>query len=339
MRAPVALDGHITVQEVAEPEPDSGQVLVRSLACGICGSDLHALGTTGQAGVPLVYGHEFCAEILDYGPSTDARFPVGTHVSSIPWATGPDGPELIGYSPRFPGGFGPRMVLDVDRLVEVPSDLDPEHAALAEPLGVGLHAVNRARLEPKQPALVIGCGPIGLAVVAALIANGQGPVIATDFSPKRRALAEQLGAHVIVDPAEHSPHDAWEQFGVDPGAPSPLLTGNEHARNAVVFECVGVPGMLQSLIAAIPRHSLIVVVGVCMVPDQIHPALAIDREVTLEFVMGYTPSEFAESMARVADGRVDAGTFVTGTVGPDGVAGAFEALASPDTHAKIVVHP
>lgn len=339
MRAPVALHGQITVQEVDEPEPGRGQVLVQSLACGICGSDLHALGTVGQADLPLVYGHEFCAEILDYGPSTDARFPAGTRVSSIPWATGPDGHELIGYSARFPGGFGPRMVLDVDRLIAVPRDLDPDHAALAEPLAVGLHAVNRARLEPDQASVVIGCGPIGLAVIAALVADGHGPVIASDFSAKRRALAEQLGAHVIVDPAERSPHDTWEQFGIGPGVSSPMLGDDEVVPRPVVFECVGVPGMLQGILEAIPRHGLIVVVGVCMVPDQIFPALATDREVTLEFVMAYTPSEFAESMRRVATGEVDVRPLVTHTVGLDGVADAFAELAAPDAHAKILVHP
>jgi 2-desacetyl-2-hydroxyethyl bacteriochlorophyllide A dehydrogenase len=339
MRAPVARHGQITVQEVGEPEPGRGQVLVQSLACGICGSDLHALGTEGQADLPLVYGHEFCAEIIDYGPSTEARFPVGTRVSSIPWATGPDGPELVGYSQRFPGGFAPRMVLDVDRLVAVPNDLDPDHAALAEPLAVGLHAVNRARLERDQPSVVIGCGPIGLAVIAALVAGGHGPVIASDFSAKRRKLAEQLGAHVVVDPTERSPHDTWEQFGVGPGVPSPMLGDDEIARRPVVFECVGVPGMLQGIIEAIPRHGLIVVVGVCMVPDQIFPALATDREVTLTFVMGYTPREFAESMARVATARVDVRPLVTRTVGPEGVADAFRQLAAPDAHAKILVHP
>jgi 2-desacetyl-2-hydroxyethyl bacteriochlorophyllide A dehydrogenase len=338
MRAPVALHHQITLQEVDEPEPGPGQVLVRSLACGICGSDLHAL-SAGQADLPRVFGHEFCAEVLDYGPSTEARFPVGSRVSSIPWATGPDGTELVGYSTRFPGGFGPRMVLDVERLVAVPGDVEPDRAALAEPLAVGLHAVNRARLEPGQPAVVIGCGPIGLAVIIALVAGGHGPVVASDFSAKRRALAEQLGAHIVVDPSERSPHDAWEQFGVGPGVPSPMLTDDDIVARPVVFECVGVPGMLQGIIEAIPRHGLIVVVGVCMQPDQILPAIATDREVALEFVMAYTPREFAESMHRIATGRVDVRPLVTRTVGPEGVADAFVELASPDAHAKILVHP
>jgi threonine dehydrogenase-like Zn-dependent dehydrogenase len=187
--------------------------------------------------------------------------------------------------------------------------------------------------------VVIGCGPIGLAVIIALVAGGHGPVVASDFSAKRRALAEQLGAHIVVDPSERSPHDAWEQFGVGPGVPSPMLTDDDIVARPVVFECVGVPGMLQGIIEAIPRHGLIVVVGVCMQPDQILPAIATDREVALEFVMAYTPREFAESMHRIATGRVDVRPLVTRTVGPEGVADAFVELASPDAHAKILVHP
>jgi threonine dehydrogenase-like Zn-dependent dehydrogenase len=148
-----------------------------------------------------------------------------------------------------------------------------------------------------------------------------------------------LGAHVVIDPAQRSPHDAWGQFGVGPGIPSPLLSDDEIARRPVVFECVGVPGMLQGIIEAIPRHGLIMVVGVCMVPDQISPAIATDREVALEFVMGYTPRELAESMARIAMEQVDVRPLVTRTVGPEGVADAFSELAAPDAHAKILVHP
>ena len=114
----------------------------------------------------------------------------------MPYATGPDGPELIGYSTRFPGGFAERLVVDAERLVAVPDDLSSEHAALTEPLAVGVHAVATARLTPGAPALVVGCGPIGLAVVAVLKARGHGPIVAVDFSPARRAHAERLGADV-----------------------------------------------------------------------------------------------------------------------------------------------
>ena len=340
MLAGVAKNGAITVEEIDEPVPATGQVLVRSLACGICGSDLHMLDAMAGAGSPLVMGHEFCGEILDYGPQTPARFATGTQVCSVPYVTGPGGPELVGYSAQYPGGFAQRLLLDVDRIVAVPPDLAPDHAALAEPLAVGLHAVNRARLEPGQPAIVVGCGPIGLAVISALVTDGHGPVIASDFSPMRRELAVRLGAHEVVDPAAASPYESWRALGVEPDVPSPFATGpRDYSRDAVVFECVGVPGMIQSIVDAIPDHGRVVVVGVCVGPDTIQPNIAIVKEVALDFVSFYTPAEFAECLTRLGDGRIDGSTIVTGAVGLDDMAAAFAELRTPDAQAKVIVHP
>jgi threonine dehydrogenase-like Zn-dependent dehydrogenase len=106
-----------------------------------------------------------------------------------------------------------------------------------------------------------------------------------------------------------------------------------------VFECVGVPGVLDQIMAAAPRGSRIVVVGVCMEPDTIYPLLGISKELNLQFVLGYTPDEFAATLRHIADGAIPVAPLLTGRVGLDGVAGAFEALASPDHHAKILVEP
>jgi threonine dehydrogenase-like Zn-dependent dehydrogenase len=107
----------------------------------------------------------------------------------------------------------------------------------------------------------------------------------------------------------------------------------------VVFECVGVPGVLDQLMAASPRGTRIVVVGVCMEADTIYPMLGISKELNLQFVLGYTPDEFAATLTHIAEGRIPVAPLVTGTVGVEGVAGAFEALASPERHAKILVEP
>jgi threonine dehydrogenase-like Zn-dependent dehydrogenase len=102
---------------------------------------------------------------------------------------------------------------------------------------------------------------------------------------------------------------------------------------------VGVPGVLDQLMAASPRGTRIVVVGVCMEADTIHPMLGISKELNLQFVLGYTQDEFAATLGHIASGAIPVAPLITGTVGLDGVAGAFEALASPDRHAKILVRP
>ena len=97
----------------------------------------------------------------------------------------------------------------------MPDSLPTDLAALTEPLAVGEHAVGLARLQPGQPCLVVGCGPVGLAVIAALKGRGHGPVLAADFSPTRRRLAEAFGADEVIDPADRlAPRPVGPTLGV-----------------------------------------------------------------------------------------------------------------------------
>jgi threonine dehydrogenase-like Zn-dependent dehydrogenase len=348
----------LVVADVPVPPPGPGDVLVRTLACGICGSDLHALKHAeqfvqtarrgGNAFVmdldrDVVMGHEFCAEIVEHGPETTRRLPVGARVCSRPTLMRPSGPQSIGYSNDNPGGYGEYMRLSEALLLAVPNGLATEHAALTEPMAVGVHAVAKARLDPDDAPLVIGCGPVGLAVIAALRLAGARPIVAADFSRRRRELAVTLGADVVVDPAETTPWQSWREAAVyrDPArAPklAPWIAGPA-VRPAVVFECVGVPGVLDQVMASAPRSTRIVVVGVCMEPDTIHPLLGIGKELNLQFVLGYTPEEFAATLRHIADGAIPTAPLITGSVGIDGGADAFVALGSPERHAKILVKP
>jgi threonine dehydrogenase-like Zn-dependent dehydrogenase len=110
-------------------------------------------------------------------------------------------------------------------------------------------------------------------------------------------------------------------------------------KRPVVFECVGVPGVLQNIIDGAPQMSRVVVVGVCMQPDQIEPSIAINKEVDLRFVLGYSPLEFRDTLHRIAEGRVNPRPLITGEVGLAGVDAAFSALGDPNRHAKILVDP
>ena len=340
MRAVVMRGERLVVDTVTEPEPAPGEVLVRTLACGICGSDLHALkhaklmvANSIEAGSPfvmdlerdIVMGHEFCAEVLDYGPQTQKRLAPGTRVVSMPILVRGMNAATVGYSNDFPGGYGERMILNDALLLPVPNGLPTEHAALTEPMAVGLHAVMKAQLAKSDAPLVVGCGPVGLAVIGALKLRGAGPIVAADYSPMRRALAEKLGADHLIDPREGSGYA--ELARVAPG------------RTAVIFECVGVPGMLHEILKSAPAGARVVVVGVCMQEDRIKPMLAISKELQLQFVLGYLPGEFAETLGAIAEGKIDVAPLITGRVGLGGVAAAFEDLATPDAHAKILVEP
>lgn len=358
MRAVVRRNKQLVCDEIPELVPGEGQVLVKTLACGICGSDLHALhhmertidlsrraaGGGGGGFDPskdTVFGHEFCGEVLESGKGATRGLKAGTRVVSVPVTMTPGGMEALGFSNILPGGFSERILLSESLVLEVPNGLPTDVAAMTEPFAVGAHAVAKARLDPDSVCLVIGCGPVGLAVIASLKARGFGPVIAADFSPRRRAAAERVGADVVIDPAKESPHARWEEFGVPTARAAQTMMqmmGKRFGR-PVVFECVGSPGVLQTLIDAAPAGAQIVVAGVCMETDKIEPFIAITKEIELTFVLGYTPEEFAATLRDLSEGKIQTEGLVTAKVGLDEVAGAFVALGDPEAHVKILVEP
>lgn len=358
MRAAIFREGDLVVDTMPEPTPGEGQVAVKTLACGICGSDLHAfhhadkmVDASKRAGAQslmdlkrdIVFGHEFCAEILDHGPGTEKKLKPGTRVCSMPIAISATGIQGVGYSNDYPGGYAEQMVLNEAMLLEVPNGLPTEQAALTEPMAVGWHAVQKANLTPEDIPLVIGCGPVGLAVIAGLKIAGVGPIIAADFSPARRKFAEIMGADIVLDPAETSPYKRWQEEaapeGYDPKNWMTMMGLGPQLRPGVIFECVGVPGVIQQILEGAPKSARIVVVGVCMEPDHLEPFFAINKELNLQFVLGYTPEEFAETLHFIAEGKMKVEPLITEKVGVEGVKGAFEELAHPDKHAKILVEP
>lgn len=337
MRAAVLRDGRMVYgDDVPEPIPETGQVLVGVRACGICGSDLHfaahgaqvlqmsdrVAGGAGGMRVDLDHdifmGHEFSAEILEAGPDTETH-PPGTLVTSLPVLLSAKGVEPIVYSNTTIGGYAERMLLSAPLLLPIPNGLDVKHAALTEPMAVGLHAVNKSNITPAETALVLGCGPIGIAIIAALATRGVESIVASDFSPKRRQLATAMGAHRTLDPAQGSPFDS--------------------VKPAVVFEAVGVPGIIDDVLLRARPGTRLVVAGVCMQPDTVHPFFAIAKEINVQFVLAYTPEEFGDSLRALAEGDIDVAPLITGEVGLDGVGAAFDDLADPERHCKVLVTP
>ncbi len=379
MKAVVCHETNLVVEELPEPVPGPGQVLLEVVRGGICGSDLHARRHADEladlaAGIgyvdvmrphqSVVMGHEFSGRVLDYGPSTRKAWSTGTPVVSLPMIQMGDRVQMTGLSAKAPGAYAERLLVQESLTMDVPNGLDPATAALTEPLAVAWHAVRRSGVRKKETAVVIGCGPIGLAVILMLKARGVRTVIASDFSPGRRALAERCGADVVVDPGVDSPWSSFEEsshitdandlFDLALGTMGKLrkvpklpwarvLRAAEAAgatpSGPVVFECVGVPGIIDQVINAAPLATRVVVVGVCMEPDTIRPAMAINKEIELRFVFAYQPHEFHEALQLIAHGTVDPTPLITGTVGLDGVADAFEVLGDPEKHAKILIDP
>jgi threonine dehydrogenase-like Zn-dependent dehydrogenase len=246
-------------------------------------------------------------------------------VTALPVLMSMDGVKPIVYSNSVKAGYGEKMLLTAPMLLEIPNGLSAKHAALTEPMAVGLHAVNKGTLTGNEGAVVLGCGPVGLAVIAALKVKGIGPIIGADFSPARRKLAVTMGATESVDPRDESAWTAWSR-----------LSGG---RTPVVFEAIGVPGIINEIMRCAPGGARVVVVGVCMENDTINPFFGISKELNIQFALGYDPMEFAQSLRSIADGEIDVAPMVTAEVGLDKVAWAFDALGNPEEHCKIIVAP
>jgi threonine dehydrogenase-like Zn-dependent dehydrogenase len=340
VRAAVARRGALVVEDVADPVLGPGDVLVAVKACGICGSDLHALhyadelvAITRELGVPMAFdpardfimGHEFTGEVLELGPQTEGS-PVkpGDLVTSLPIALTPTGMEPVGaYSNIYNGAYADQMRLSAALCMKIPNGLDHRRAALTEPMAVGRHAVARAAITPSESAVVLGAGPVGLAVVAEL--RRIETIVVSDFSPRRRSVALAMGATVVVDPAVEDPMAA--------------CTAADAKRVPVVFDAIGVPGSLETVIKAAPAMGRVCIVGSCMQSDAVRPLVAQTKQLTIVFSFAYDPFEFGDTLRAIAEGEIDVAPMITGTCGVDGVPAAFAALGNPEEHVKILVEP
>jgi threonine dehydrogenase-like Zn-dependent dehydrogenase len=340
MKAAYLLNKKIHVGEVPDPTPGTGQALVKTYACGLCASDLHVVHHGDRLmewsskyegpfnmdlSRPVVLGHEFVGEIIDYGPGSNHPLKTGTRVTSLPVVVLPDGVGVVGLSNDFPGGFGEYMLLDENLMLEVPQALDNEHASLTEPLAVGLHYALFARVAKDDVSLVVGCGAIGLAVVAGLKLYSEAPIVAADFSPERRAIALKMGADVVIDPREFSPYG--------------LLPMLDDQRANVVFECVGAPGILDQIFRTIVHGARIIVAGWCLEMDHVFFPSAHFKALTIQFAAGDGPEDIVTALRAIGDGKIDVTPWLGATIGLSSVAEALEGISNPANPIRTIVDP
>lgn len=305
-------------------------------ACGICGSDLHfaahgaqvlemterAAGGGGGMHVDLDHdifmGHEFSAEILEAGPDTETH-PPGTLVTSLPVLLSAKGIEPIVYSNSTIGGYSERMLLSAPLLLPVPNGLDFKHAALTEPMAVGLHAVNKSNVAP-------GRRPWYWA------AARSGSPSSPPFGPRASKPLWRQTFHR----SDGSSPPRWEltrRWIRRRARPSTVSSPRWCSRPS------GVPGIIDDVLLRARPGTRLVVAGVCMQPDTVHPFFAIAKEINVQFVLAYTPDEFGDSLRALADGDIDVSPLITGEVGLDAVGAAFDDLADPERHCKVLVTP
>lgn len=351
MRAASLREGRIEVREVPDPTPGPGEILVRTCACGICASDLHFMdhpeaileNDTGMQRydphADIVMGHEYVAEVVDYGPDTERKWKAGTRVSSIPVLIRKDGPKIIGYNPETPGGFGEYFLMTEAITQVAPTDLPSELLCIADAMAVGWYYVRKANVQPSEIPLVLGCGAIGLSAIAALKRRGIGPILAVDFVESRRQTALVMGADVVIDPAEISPFRKWKEIAYGEPDKARELWSTIGARGCVVFECVGHPGVLDNVIKSCERETRIFSAGGPPQGDHLHTMVAKNKGLNIQFGGGPSMPDWNEAFQEVASGRLDVTPMLGRVIGLDEMPEAIREARDARGAARIVLDP
>jgi (R,R)-butanediol dehydrogenase/meso-butanediol dehydrogenase/diacetyl reductase len=329
----------LAIEDLPAPEAGPGEVVLRVDYCGICGSDLHAtLPGAFTIAKGVILGHEFAGVVVDSGTPAVT---VGERATAVPIrecdACRPHGEcqhgrgilcannAIVGFTPATPGAYAEYVKVGAKHLIPLPPQVTPEQGAMVEPLAVGLNAVERAGVKIGDRVLVLGAGPIGLAVASFARIAGARDVVVSEFAAGRRETAAKFGATGVIDPAREDVTASFER-----------LTGG---KPDIVFECVGVPGLLEQAVGQVRSLGKIAVVGVCMTEDRWVPFAAISKAITMQFMLGYTKPHFAIVLDYLNAGRIDALAMVTDVVGLDALPDAFEALRKPQTQIKVMLRP
>jgi (R,R)-butanediol dehydrogenase/meso-butanediol dehydrogenase/diacetyl reductase len=324
----------MAVIDVPRPIAGPGEVVLKVHNCGICGSDLHAVQYGFGMPPDSVMGHEFCGEIVELGPRVSG-YAIGDRVTSLPYigcntceqciaGHGMHCEDVRGLGlGQLPGAYAEYVMCGAKSLFKLPDNISSQLGALVEPLSVGLHGVNRSGLGAGAACVVMGAGPIGLATLLWCKAKGAKTIIVSELAAGRTELARRLGATEVVNPTIKDPAERMRE-----------LTGRGPD---LVFECIGVKSTLESAIHMVATLGRVVVLGVCMEPDEITPLRCIFKEITVSFVLGYNDAEFQETIDALATDKIDPRPMVTDVIGVDQVPEMFQALRKPGGRAKVIV--
>jgi 2-desacetyl-2-hydroxyethyl bacteriochlorophyllide A dehydrogenase len=333
-RVVVSADREVGVHRVAVPAPMPGEALVRSVAAGICGSDIHALHGRHPF-IPLPYspGHEVLGVVVEAAERASGP-PVGQRVVVEPtlpcWRCKQcrAGRENLCENLAFfgcgyaQGGMADAFTIPTDRLHPVPNELDDRQAVLIEPLSTPVHAVRLAAPLEGKAVAVLGAGTIGLMVLAVALDHGASKVVVTDLLESKRRRALDLGAHAVVDATRAA---AVEE-----------VRGALGESADVVFDCVAVQRTVGQAIAMALKAGTVVIVGVPAADVEIPLPLVQDRQVRIQGSATYLPKDYAEAIDLLSRGVVRPEDFITGAYALDDVAEAFTAATSAE-HVKVIV--
>lgn len=321
----------LVIETLADPEPHAGEVIVKVGRCGICGSDLHMAQDPAYGCSPGdVFGHEFAGEVVALGKDVTA-LRSGDLVSVIPLMSCGQCAHCrsgaVQWCTAFGlqgGGYAEFARTRVNQCVKLGTDVSLADGALVEPLAVAHHGLHRSGFRPGDTVLVLGAGPIGLALAFWARRRGAARVVVQDIAPFQQERAIAMGA------------DAFVVDLADPvGAAGRALGGKAD----IVFECVGVPGLIAQAVEQVKPQGTILLLGLCTRPDTLNTFAMLAKEVSLVTSAFFTIPDYEASLAALDDGAVAPRLMITGTVGLGDVPEIFESLKSRTGHCKVLIAP
>ncbi|QEW20077.1 Sorbitol dehydrogenase [Marinibacterium anthonyi] len=328
-----AVGSPLRIADQPDPTPAPDEVVLKTAACGICGSDLHITEDPAPFGVGSGYvlGHEIAGEVVAIGAAVTGLKP-GDRVAVVPMRGCGACPSCLAGDPaRCPdmdligGGYAEYVSVAERQCRILPDDVPTTDGALAEPLSVALHCIVRAGMKPGDRVAIIGAGPIGLLVAFWARRMGAARVVMADLHTHQRDRAMALGA---TDFALSGERLAENLADLCAGPPD------------IVFECVGRPGLLQAATEAVRLQGKVIGVGLCIGGDEWDPFIALSKEIDLLFsVFFHQRNEFGVALDALAAGPFAPQQIITDRIGLSPVPQVFEGLRRRTTQCKVLIQP
>ncbi|HTU13133.1 MAG TPA: alcohol dehydrogenase catalytic domain-containing protein [Allosphingosinicella sp.] len=318
-------------ETMPDPVPEEGEVVIRVGRCGICGSDLHMTEDAAYGIAPgAILGHEFAGEVVALGRGTEG-LATGDLVSVVPLRSCGRCETCLAGEPAWcanfglqGGGYAEYALTRPNQCVKLPRSASLADGAIVEPLAVALHGVNLSGLSAGDRVLVLGAGPIGLAVAFWARRLGAGRVVVQDVADFQRDRALAMGASDFVVDRDH------------PVAASDRALGG---KADIVFECVGIPGLIAQAVEQVRVKGTILLLGLCTRPDTFNSFAMLSKEIRLVTSAFFKRQEYEAALDALDAGAVEPRLLVTDTVPLDDVPIVFEGLKQRTHQCKVLIAP
>ncbi len=321
----------VRLDSKAPPKAGDKDVVVKVKACGICGSDLSYIkmgGIMRKPGGVTPIGHEAAGEVVQVGKDVEG-VKIGQRVIINPMQTstfiGSGGPE---------GAFADEVLVGDARvggsLLSMPDGLPYEVAALAEPLAVALHGVNRADVKPGDKIVVFGCGPIGLGMVLWLVDRGVTDVVALDLAEERLERAQALGARAVLNPAKEDVRARLMELH----GKTRILNRDAVGTDAYI-DAAGAPSIVNDVIGMAKFHARFVITAAYLKPIEVNLGAMLTTEMSITTAMGY-PTEMNDVVAALPRIKNKAQSLISHRLRFDDVLEGLKIAGTPQS-AKVMI--